>query len=125
VTRPIVVIETPYNAADEAGVRRNIRFARACVRDSLMRGEAPFASHLLYTQPGILNDRVPEERAHGIEAGFDVGAAASLTALYMNLGMSRGMALGAEAANRCNRVVESRRLPDDWDSDDEPTREGW
>jgi hypothetical protein len=35
-----------------------------------LRGEAPIASHLLYTQPGVLNDGVPAERAHGIEAGL-------------------------------------------------------
>ena len=36
--------------------------ARACVRDSLLRGEAPIASHLLYTQPGVLGDNVAGER---------------------------------------------------------------
>lgn len=29
---------------------------------SLKRGEAPIASHLLYTQPGILNDDIPDQR---------------------------------------------------------------
>ena len=41
-------------------------YARACVADCLRRGEAPIASHLLYTQPGVLDDDVPEERAQGI-----------------------------------------------------------
>jgi hypothetical protein len=36
----------------------------------LLRGESPIASHLLYTQPGILKDDVPEERPLGIEAGL-------------------------------------------------------
>ena len=45
-----VIIESPY-----AGfVKRNEDYARECLRDSLMRGEAPIASHLLYTQPGVL-----------------------------------------------------------------------
>lgn len=56
----LVIIESPF-AGD---VEKNTRYARACVRDSLLRGEAPIASHLLYTQGGILNDDVPAERQH-------------------------------------------------------------
>src|SRR6267142_2660884 len=37
-------------------VEANTETARRCVRNSLMRGEAPIASHLLYTQPGILHE---------------------------------------------------------------------
>jgi hypothetical protein len=61
-----VILESPYAGDVEA----NMRYARAAMRDSLMRGEAPFASHLLYTQEGVLLDSVPEERTLGIEAGF-------------------------------------------------------
>ena len=40
----LVLLESPY-----AGyVERNLAYARACMRDCLLRGEAPFASHLLY-----------------------------------------------------------------------------
>lgn len=54
----LVIIESPY-AGD---VERNIEYARRRVRDSPARGEAPIASHLLYTQPGIPDDNVPSER---------------------------------------------------------------
>jgi hypothetical protein len=47
-----VIIESPF-AGD---VKKNIEYARKCMRDSLLRGEAPLASHLLYTQDGILDD---------------------------------------------------------------------
>lgn len=62
----LVILESPF-AGD---VKRNILYARMCVRDSLGRGEAPIASHLLYTQSGILNDNLPEERQWGIDAGL-------------------------------------------------------
>lgn len=62
----LVVLETPY-AGD---VERNVAYARACMRNCLLRGEAPLTSHLLYTQPGVLRDDVSEERKHGIEADF-------------------------------------------------------
>ena len=48
----LVIFESPYAGDVEA----NTEYARRCVRDSLMRGEAPIASHLLYTQPGILHE---------------------------------------------------------------------
>ena len=57
-----VDIESPYSASNHEELVRNIRYARACVRDSLLRGEVPFASHLFYTQGGILDDNVKEER---------------------------------------------------------------
>jgi hypothetical protein len=56
-----VVIESPY-AGD---VERNLRYVRACMRDCLLRGEAPYASHALYTQPDVLCDEIPEERQYG------------------------------------------------------------
>lgn len=121
----LVDVESPYNGPDEATIRRNIRYARACVRDSLMRGEVPFASHLLYTQPGILDDRIPEERDHGIAAGKALMAQCSLTAVYTDLGVSRGMEFGVIAAVDAGRRVEYRSLGLAWDSGEQPTREGW
>jgi hypothetical protein len=37
-----------------------------CLHDCLEPGEAPFASHLLYTQPGVLCDGVANEREQEI-----------------------------------------------------------
>ena len=48
----------------------NIDYARACVADCLRRGDSAIASHLLYTQPGVLRDDVPGERELGIAAGL-------------------------------------------------------
>jgi hypothetical protein len=59
--------------------------------DSLARGEAPIASHLLYTQPGILDDSDWNERRKGIEAGFAWGVHADLVAFYLDHGWSDGM----------------------------------
>ena len=61
-----VIIESPY-AGD---IERNTAYARRAMRDSLNRGENPIASHLIYTQPGILDENKPEERKRGIDAGF-------------------------------------------------------
>jgi len=103
-----VIVESPY-AGD---VEKNVRYARAAVRDCLLRGEAPFASHLLYTQEGILRDEVPEERTHGIDSGLELAKRADATVVYTDLGESRGMKYGIVAAMAANRPIEYRTLPD-------------
>ena len=99
-----VIIETPY-AGD---VERNVAYARAAMRDSLHRNEAPFLSHLLYTQ--VLDDDVAAERRLGIEAGLSWGVVAELVAVYENLGISAGMAAGIETARARGLPVEFRSL---------------
>lgn len=102
----LVVVESPYAGK----LIRNVRYARACMADSLSRGEAPFASHLLYTQPHILNDDDPDERQQGIDAGFAWGENAELVAFYVDLGWSEGMYLGMEAAVARDANHTFRRL---------------
>lgn len=102
----LVILESPY-AGD---VEENVRYARMCLRDSLLRGEAPIASHLLYTQPGVLNDLDRAERQMGIEAGLAWGAWAQATVVYRDRGISLGMELGITAANLAGRPVEMRTI---------------
>ena len=103
----LVLLESPY-AGD---VDTNVRYARACMRDCLLRGEAPLASHLLYTQVGVLDDDIAPERAMGIEAGLAWGEWASATVVYTDLGISGGMQLGIDRASREGRPVIMRTLP--------------
>lgn len=102
----LVILESPYAGDVEA----NIAFARACVADCIHRGEAPIASHLLYTQPGILDDNVPQERELGICAGLAWGRVADATVVYIDRGVSRGMQQGITRAEAEGRVVEYRTL---------------
>jgi hypothetical protein len=101
-----VIVESPYAGDTEA----NLRYVRACMRDCLLRGEAPFASHALYTQPGVLRDEVEEERRHGIEAGFAWREAAFKTVVYTDYGISAGMQLGIEHAKRIGHLIEYRQI---------------
>jgi hypothetical protein len=82
-----VIIESPY-AGD---VDRNTTYARRAMADSLRRGEAPIASHLLYTQGGILDDSNPDERKLGIAAGLAWRDRADAIIFYADLGWSKGM----------------------------------
>lgn len=101
-----VILESPFSG----DVDVNINYARACIRDALLRGEAPLASHLLYTQAGILNDLDPNERAHGINAGHAWTPFSQGVVVYEDLGISGGMQAGINVAEFSRVPVERRRL---------------
>ena len=101
-----VILESPY-AGD---IETNLRYARAAVRDSLLRGEAPIASHLLYTQPGILDDSIQSERQLGIDAGLIWRHVSEATVVYTDLGISNGMLYGISAAKDAGKPIEYRKL---------------
>lgn len=105
-----VIVESPYAAPTPEGIEANLIYARACVRDTLARGEAGIASHLLYTQLGILRDEDPVERQWGIDAGLVWGAAAEATVVYTDRGISRGMQYGIANAEAAGRPIEYRTL---------------
>lgn len=108
--RPIVVIESPY----AGNLERNARYLDACLLDALRRGEAPFASHGLYTRPGVLRDSEPAERELGIQAGFAFRRHAARTVVYTDIGISEGMKLGIADALRIGGTVEYRTMGDEW-----------
>jgi hypothetical protein len=102
----LVILESPYAGDVEA----NEQYARECMRDCLIRGEAPYASHLLYTQPGVLSDDIPEERRYGMEAGWAWMTRASRVVVYTDRGISPGMMRGIERASQLAKQVEFRQL---------------
>jgi len=109
-----VIIESPYATDTPEGIERNLRYLRSAMRDCLLRGESPFASHGLYTQPGVLDDKIPKEREHGIQAGFAWREVADLTVVYDDLGVSKGMQYGIFHAEQFGRPIEIRQLGGGW-----------
>ncbi len=101
-----VILESPYAGDIEA----NVAYARLCVKDCVLRGESPIASHLLFTQPGILDDSIPEERQLGIAAGLAWRDVADATVVYTDRGISTGMAHGIARAKESGVPVEYRSL---------------
>lgn len=119
MTTRIVILESPYAGArwdvpPDHPDALNLRYLRACMADALSRGEIPVASHALYTQPGVLRDEVPEERATGILAGFDMAAdlwrLGAPRIFCINLGWTGGMKAGREHAMKILQRIEIRRL---------------
>lgn len=101
-----VILESPYAGNTE----KNINYARKALRDSLLRGEAPLASHLLYTQENVLDDTVSEEREKGIRAGLAWLPEAEATVVYADLGISKGMSYGIRSAKMHKVPVEYRYI---------------
>ena len=102
-----VVVESPYAGA----VEENVAYAERALLDSLRRGEAPVASHLLYTL--VLDDDVPEDRSLGIGAGLAWMRVADLVAVYWDRGISPGMFAAIEAAQSAGVPVDFRSLERD------------
>jgi hypothetical protein len=100
----LIILESPF-AGD---VAENVLYARQCLLDSLRKGEAPMASHLLFTQ--VLNDEAPDERHLGIEAGLAWGLIAEATVVYTDRGISEGMRRGIARAEAEGRPIEYRSL---------------
>lgn len=95
-----VIVESPF-----AGGWKNVLYSRQCVLDSLARGESPYASHLLYTQKGMLDDKDPVQRKRGIAAANVWLEVADFVAVYCDNGITPGMAIGiVRAAHLCKPV---------------------
>jgi hypothetical protein len=99
-----VILESPY-AGDRA---TNIRYAQRAMLDALARGEAPFASHLLYTS--FLDDDDPVQRKLGMEAGLAWGQRADACVVYTDYGISPGMSVGIERAELAGIPIEYREI---------------
>jgi hypothetical protein len=107
----LVVIESPFKGKGYHETELNILYARACAHDCLKRGEYPYASHLFYTQDGILDDKNEKERNLGIYAGIVWGSLAKKKVVYIDRGISEGMQLGITAAEKTGKIIEYRNLP--------------
>ena len=99
-----VIIESPYSG----DVKKNLEYARKCLLDSLNRKEAPFASHLLYTQ--VLDDEIKDQRQLGMKNAFMWYKYADLMAVYIDLGISKGMLEGIEKAYKYDIPIEVRKI---------------
>jgi len=111
----LVFLESPFSGPDQETIERNIRYARACMRYCLLNGAAPYVSHLLYTQPGVLDDEDPEERRAGIDAGQLFKPHTEATWVFLDLGCSAGMQYGIDQDRKTGRVVVEMRLGPDWE----------
>lgn len=103
-----VVIESPYAGIDRLHRATNELYAQRALLDALNRGEAPFASHLLY--PQVLDDNRPPERYMGIQGQLAWIDLAKAIAVYVDLGISGGMTEAILYCLRRGYEIELRSL---------------
>jgi hypothetical protein len=106
-----VLIESPLASPSKSGMGLNQLYGRAALRDSLLRGEAPMASHMLYAQKYVLDDTDPAERELGMAAGFTWLPLVDRVAVYTDRGISSGMKEGIRRAEALGVTVEERSIP--------------
>lgn len=104
-----VQLESPYRGNNYEHTEFNVAYANACIRDCLLNGEAPFASHIQYTN--ATDDKNPYERALGINAGLHFLNFACYTVVYTDLGITSGMKQGIKKAISMDKKVLYRNLP--------------
>lgn len=105
----LVIIESPFACDPE----EMVKYGRKCLHDSVLRDEAPIASHLLFTQPGVLDDSDQVERTLGIAAGHAWLKVAERAAFYTDFGMSNGMKIGLERAKKAGIECVYRQIGQD------------
>lgn len=128
-----VNIESPYKGKNETEMRRNLLYARFCVRDCLLRGEIPLASHLFFTQPGMVDDRIRLEikRANDAEKILIESLPNVSTVVYSDLGITSRMKKRIGEAKQRGRNIEYRVLERDWEkkalrlAEEHPYAEVW
>lgn len=107
----IADIESPYNGESPEIIKRNILYARIACRWALDHGFFPYASHLFFTQPGILDDKDPTERHLGIDAGKEIIAKSATHSLFfLDFGESSGMTYGRRLAEKAGREIQDIKL---------------
>ena len=107
-----MIVESPYSC----NVEKNLKYARAAITNCIQRGEAPFASHLFYTQ--VLDNKSPQDRELGIWLGVNWMQVAHAVVIYTDLGISSGMERGIKEAKRIGLSIEYRSLGDNWEKDE-------
>ena len=99
-----VVLESPY----AGNITENVAYARRALRDSIARGEAPFASHLLY--PQVLNDDELDQRNRGITLNYTFIEKCDYVVVYEDKGISHGMLLAIDHAQRLGKMIVYREI---------------
>jgi len=101
------MLESPLRGKTE-DAKINLAYAQRALEDSLRRNEAPFVSHLLYTQ--VLDDDSYFERRIGIDCGNAWLLACRYLVVYLDLGITEGMSERIELAKSLGIPVVERRI---------------
>lgn len=104
----LVVIESPWRANEAYSIEQHRLYLNYAIQDCFNRGEAPFASHGLYTE--ALDDDDLPSRLKGITAGLLWGIHADFVAAYCDMGQSDGMLQALRHWDGLGKRIERRTI---------------
>jgi hypothetical protein len=108
--KPLVALESPWSGLDGGGPK-SLDYLRNCIRDSLSRGEIPWASHGMLAHTRALYEEDPDQRLEGLEINKDfIYFHANKVVFYIDHGMSDGMKAARTWAVMANKPFETRRI---------------
>lgn len=82
---------------------RNRRYARYLTKKAIEMGYAPITPHLYITQ--VLNEKIPEERKRGLEAGLKLLRPCKHILIGRKYGISEGMKAEIEEAKAAGKKI--------------------
>lgn len=104
MTLTLVSLESPF-ASDPLA---NIAYAYEACKDSISKGESPYASHLLF--PQFLDDKDPTQRAEGLRLSDAWRHQAAKIIFYLDKGWSAGMQHALDFVKTHGKHAEFRVL---------------
>lgn len=120
--KSLVIVESPWaglgaNQVDERNLLQSKAaiYLRKCIRDSLARGEIPWASHAMFALSRSLYEEDADQRMEGIEIGKRaIKDLASKVVFYVDHGISPGMQQARTWAIMNGVEIEMRKIYGDF-----------
>lgn len=106
--RKNVILVTPFMNEDPAMAEKMKRYGKRATRDSILKNEAPLASHLFYYS--VLNDRDPIERDIGLQSQLSWLKVADLVVVYVDFGITPAMKVAINNAQLLVKRIEYRTI---------------
>lgn len=104
----LVVIESPWAGLDAGPQAKH--YLKQCIRDSIARGELPWASHAMFAWTEALYEGDEEQRAEGLILNKKMILRADMIAIYTDKGKSAGMKDAETWAKMHGKNVEYRTI---------------
>lgn len=106
--RKNVIICTPFMAEDPALAEKMKRYGKRATRDSIIKNEAPLASHLFFYS--VLSDKDPIERDIGLQSQLSWLKVADIVAVYVDFGITPAMKVAINNAKLLQKKIEYRTI---------------
>lgn len=106
--RKAVLIVSPFVQEDPANASKMMRYAERATRDSLLKNEAPLATHVFY--PSVISTKNPIERDTGLQSQLSWVKGCDVVAAYIDFGITPAMQVVLNQAILKSKRIEYRTI---------------